>query len=92
MSMKAIHALLTLVLGLSFGITWLRAFWARPDSVSAIVLSAPIAAALLGLGHWIAYDFSLQHWAGAFSLFQAVINVGVSALLLSRRRQVTSTR
>ena len=92
MSMKAIHALLTLVLGVSFGITWLRAFWTRPNSVSAAVLSAPVAAALLGLGHWIAYDFSLQHWAGDFSLFQALFNVGVSVLLLARRRQVTSTR
>ncbi len=86
MSMKALHALLTLVLGIAFGITWLRTFWNRPGSVSSVVLYAPLAAALLGLGHWIAYDFSLKHWAGDFSLFQALFNVGVTALLLARRR------
>jgi hypothetical protein len=86
-SVKALHALLTLVLGVAFGITWLRAFWNRPTSVSATVLLAPLAAALLGLGHWIAYDFSLAHWAGDFSLLQALFNSGVTALLLLRRRR-----
>lgn len=90
MSMKALHALLTLVLGMAFGIAWLRTFWNRPGSVSSVVLCAPLAAALLGLGHWIAYDFSLRHWAGDFSLFQALFNVGVTVLLLVRRQQIAA--
>ena len=89
MSIKALHALLTLILGIAFGVTWLRAFWNRPGSVSTVVLMAPLAAALLGLGHWIAYDFSLEHWAGDFSLFQALFNVAVTTVLLARRRRVT---
>ncbi|MGQ0639329.1 MAG: hypothetical protein ACT4P6_00930 [Gemmatimonadaceae bacterium] len=89
MSIKALHALLTLIVGLGFGVTWLRAFWNRPGSVSSVVLIAPLAAALLGLGHWIAYDFSLAHWAGDFSLLQALFNIGVTFLLLARRRQMT---
>ncbi len=87
MSMNALHALLTLVVGLAFGATWLRTFWSRPSGVSAAVLCAPLAAALLGLGHWVAYDFSLSHWAGDFSLMQALFNIAVTTLLLTRRRQ-----
>jgi hypothetical protein len=92
MSMNALHALLTLVIGVSFGATWLRTFWHRPRSVSTLVLSAPLAAALLGLGHWVAYDFSLEHWAGDFSLMQALFNVSVTALLFARRRQMAASR
>lgn len=88
MSMKAIHALLTLLVGVSFGVMWLRAFWKAPERVNATVLWAPIAVALLGLGHWVAYDFSLSHWAGDFSLLQALFNVGVAALLFSRRQRL----
>lgn len=73
MSMKAFHALLTLVLGLAVGIVWLRAFWNNARIAPAAVVAAPVAAGLLGLGHWIAYDFSLQHWAGDFSLLQACL-------------------
>ena len=83
--MKAWHALITLILGFAVGITWLRTFWKNPDAAPAPVIAMPFAAAILGLGHWVAYDFSLQHWAGDFSLFQAVFNVGVASLLLSRR-------
>ena len=83
--MKAAHAGLTLVIGLGFGLVWLRAFWNAPRTVPAAVLGAPIAAALLGLGHWVAYDFSLGHWAGDFSLLQAVFNVAVAGALLTRR-------
>jgi hypothetical protein len=83
--MKGIHAGVTLVIGLAFGLVWLRAFWNTPRSVSPAVLGAPIAAALLGLGHWVAYDFSLGHWAGDFSLLQAVFNVAVAGALLTRR-------
>jgi uncharacterized membrane protein YoaK (UPF0700 family) len=90
MSMKALHALITLVIGVAFGVTWLRTFWNRPGAVEPIVLAAPLAAALLGLGHWVAYDFSLSHWAGDFSLMQALFNVAVSALLLARRRRLTT--
>lgn len=85
MSVKALHALVTLVLGFTVGIVWLRTFWNDSHRVPAAILAAPIAAALLGLGHWIAYDFSLQHWAGDFSLLQAVFNVSVAAALLMRR-------
>lgn len=88
MSMNALHALVTLIVGLAFGATWLRTFWNRPDAVSSLVLSAPLGAALLGLGHWVAYDFSLSHWAGDFSLMQALFNVTVTALLISRRRRM----
>jgi hypothetical protein len=83
--MKAAHAGLTLVIGLGFGLVWLRAFWNAPRTVPAAVLGAPMAAALLGLGHWVAYDFSLGHWAGDFSLLQAVFNVAVAGALLTRR-------
>ncbi len=87
MSMKALHALVTLVLGFTVGIVWLRTFWNDSHRVPASILAAPVAAALLGLGHWIAYDFSLQHWAGDFSLLQAVFNVSVAAALFARRTQ-----
>ena len=86
MSFKAMHAMLTLVVGFAVGITWLRAFWNDSHRVPAAILAAPVAAALLGLGHWVAYDFSLSHWAGDFSLIQAVFNLGVATVLLARRR------
>lgn len=87
MSMKAFHALVTLVLGFTVGIVWLRTFWNDSHRVPAAILAAPVAAALLGLGHWVAYDFSLQHWAGDFSLLQALFNVSVAVALLMRRTQ-----
>jgi len=34
------------------------------------------------LGHWAAYDFSLAHWAGDFSLLQALFTLAVTAALL----------
>ncbi|HVF38742.1 MAG TPA: hypothetical protein VM939_02505 [Gemmatimonadaceae bacterium] len=83
--MRAAHAFLTLILGFSVGLVWLKTFWHDPQRVPAVIVAAPIAAALLGLGHWVAYDFSLGHWAGDFSLLQAVFNVGVAGVLLSRR-------
>jgi hypothetical protein len=85
MSMKAIHAMVTLVIGFAVGFTWLRVFWNNSRSAPAAVIAAPIAAGLLGLGHWVAYDFSLQHWAGDFSLMQAVFNTVVAGALLARR-------
>ena len=87
MSMKAFHAVTTLVLGFAVGIVWLRTFWNDSHRVPSTVLAAPIAAALLGLSHWVAYDFSLSHWAGDFSLLQAVFNVSVAIVLLTRRTQ-----
>jgi hypothetical protein len=87
MSMKAFHAVVTLVLGFAVGIVWLRTFWNDSHRVPPVVLSAPIAAALLGLSHWVAYDFSLSHWAGDFSLLQAVFNISVAGMLLLRRTQ-----
>jgi energy-converting hydrogenase Eha subunit A len=87
MSMKAIHAVVTLVLGFTVGLVWLRTFWNNSHRVPAAIIAAPVAAALLGLGHWIAYDFSLGHWAGDFSLLQAVFNVSVAGSLLMRRTQ-----
>lgn len=89
MSMKALHAMVTLILGLTVGVIWLRTFWHNPRRVPGVVLAAPAAAGLLGLGHWVAYDFSLSHWAGDFSLLQAVFNVLVAGLLLSRRSNPT---
>lgn len=86
MSFKAMHAMLTLVVGFAVGVMWLRAFWNHTSRVPPGILAAPIAAALLGLGHWVTYDFSLSHWAGDFSLFQAVFNTGVAVTLLARRR------
>ena len=85
MSPNAAHAVLTLLLGLAVGGIWLGTFWRQPHAVPAAVLAAPAAVALVGLGHWIAYDFSLHHWAGAFSLAQAVFNLAVVAALLARR-------
>ena len=83
--MKSAHALVTLVLGVAVGITWLRTFWNNPNSAPAPVIAMPLAAAVLGLGHWVAYDFSLSHWAGDFSLLQAIFNTAVAFALLSRR-------
>ena len=85
MSWKAIHAFMTLIVGLAVGIAWLRAFWSAPRRVSASVLGAPVAAGLLGLSHWVAYDFSLAHWPGGFSLVQASFNFLVFAALMLRR-------
>ena len=87
MSMKAFHAVVTLVLGFAVGIVWLRTFWTDSRRVPPAVVAAPIAAALLGLSHWVAYDFSLSHWAGDFSLLQALFNVSVGLVLLSKRTQ-----
>lgn len=85
MSFKAAHAFVTLIVGVSVGVVWLRAFWSDPRRVPVAVLAAPAAAGLLGLAHWIAYDFSLGHWAGDFSLAQALFNFGVFTFLLIRR-------
>ena len=85
MSAKALHALLTFVLGLAVAATWLRAFWGAPRRVPIAVLVAPAAVGVVGLGHWVAYDFSLGHWAGDASLVQAATNLLVVALLLGRR-------
>ncbi len=87
MSMKALHALLTLVIGVAFGIVWLRAFWNDTRRAPAAVIAAPVAAGVLGLGHWIAYDFSIRHWAGDFSLLQAIFNVAVTGSLIYRRSE-----
>jgi hypothetical protein len=87
MSMKAFHAVVTLVLGFTVGIVWLRTFWNDSHRVPAIILAAPVAAGLIGLAHWVAYDFSLSHWAGDFSLLQALFNISVAAALLTRRTQ-----
>jgi hypothetical protein len=87
MSMKAFHAVVTLVLGFAVGIVWLRTFWNDSHRVPSAVLATPVAAALLGLSHWVAYDFSLSHWAGDFSLLQAVFNIAVAIVLLTRRTQ-----
>ena len=87
MSMKALHAVVTLVLGFAVGIVWLRTFWNDTRRVPPAILAAPVAAALLGLSHWVAYDFSLSHWAGDFSLLQAVFNISVAIVLLTRRAQ-----
>ena len=89
--MNAAHALLTLILGVSVGAVWLATFWRRPRGVPFVVLVAPVAVALLGLGHWVAYDFSLRHWAGDFSLLQAVFNVVVASILVARRAGIPST-
>ncbi len=75
MSMKALHALVTLVLGFAVGVLWLRTFWNDSHRVPAAVLATPVAAGMLGL----------SHWAGDFSLLQAVFNVSVTLALLARR-------
>ena len=91
MSMKALHALATLVIGVTVGLVWLKAFWKDAGRVPAAVIAAPLAAGVLGLSHWIAYDFSLSHWAGDFSLMQAVFNAGVTVALLYRRGAAIGT-
>ena len=83
--MKAAHAFLTLVVGVTVGAVWLATFWRNPRAVSLPVLLAPVAAALLGLSHWVAYEFVLGHWAGDISLLQAIFNVVVAGALLARR-------
>ena len=92
MSMNAFHALMTLVLGSAVGVVWLRAFWLGAGRAPAAVVAAPAAVGLLGLGHWVAYDFAVGHWAGDFSLLQAVFNVGVAAALLYRRGAAAEAR
>jgi hypothetical protein len=62
----------------------------RQFLTEALLLSA--AAALLGLAHWVAYDFAIGHWAGDVSLLQAVFNVTVATLLLVRRAAPTARR
>ena len=86
MSAKAAHALLTLLLGVAFGATWLRLFWNDARRASPALLLAPAIVGIVGLGPWVAYDFSLSHWAGAFSLAQALFNALVVALVLMRQR------
>ncbi len=86
MSAKAAHALLTLLLGLAFGVTWLRLFWNGPRPPAPALVLAPAIVGIVGLGPWIAYDFSLAHWASAFSLGQALFNALVVAALLARQR------
>ena len=90
--MKAAHAFLTLIIGVSVGAVWLAVFWRNPRRAPLAVLMAPVAAALLGLGHWVAYDFSLSHWAGDFSLLQAIFNVAVTGVLLARRADPATQR
>lgn len=90
MSMRALHAVFTLIIGLAVGIVWLRSFWHNANRESFAVIAAPIAVGLLGLGHWIAYDFSIGHWAGDFSLLQAIFNVIVAFALLYRRASRTN--
>ena len=85
MSAKAFHALLTLLVGTGVGVVWLRAFWHHARRAPALVVGAPLAAGLLGLGHWVAYDFAVGHWAGDFSLLQALFNFSVAVALLYRR-------
>lgn len=85
MSPKALHAFLTLILGVAVGLVWLRTFWNDARRAPAAVIAAPLAAAVLGLGHWVAYDFSTGHWAGDSSLLQAVFNQVVTAALFYRR-------
>ena len=84
MSAKALHALVTLVLGVAVAVVWLRTFWNEAQNTRATILAAPLAVAVLGLGHWINYDFSMKHWAADFSLIQAALNVLVSLVLLQR--------
>ena len=86
MAAKAAHALLTLLLGLAFGVTWLRLFWNQSRRVSPALLLAPAVVGIVGLGPWIAYDFSLSHWASAFSLGQALFNALVVTALVARQR------
>lgn len=92
MTPKAFHAMLTLILGLALGILWLRTFWDQARESPIAIVAAPFAIAVLGLGHWIAYDFSIRHWAAGFSFIQAVFNVCVAVLLLIRRSQKISVR
>lgn len=85
MSIKALHATFTIFGGMAVGCIWLAKFWAGryKDDLSLIIF--PLFVAVLGLLHWINYDYSLGHWASAGSVLQAVFNVGVVILLLSRR-------
>jgi hypothetical protein len=85
MSAKAIHAVLTFVTGLAVGGVWLRVFWSAPRQVPIGVLAAPLAVGLVGLAHWVAYDFAVGHWAGDMSLLQACFNLIVVGLLVGRR-------
>ena len=85
MSAKAAHALLTLLLGLAFGVTGLQFFWNDARRATPALLLAPAIVGIIGLGPWIAYDFSLAHWASAFSLGQALFNALVVAALLARQ-------
>jgi len=51
MSMRALHALATLVIGVTVGLVWLKAFWKDAGRVPAAVIAAPLAADVLGLSH-----------------------------------------
>jgi len=90
MSPKAFHAVLTLVLGVAVGSIWLRKFWNDVRLVPTAVVVTPLLVAVLGLGHWVAYDFSVMHWAAGFSLIQALFNTAVVFVLLARRQRQAS--
>ncbi len=85
MSPKALHAFLTLIIGVAVGLVWLRTFWHDARRAPAAIIAAPLAAGVLGLSHWVAYDFSVQHWTGVFSLLQAAFNLVVTVALFYRR-------
>jgi len=85
MSIKALHAAFTIFGGMAVGFIWLAKFWAGRYKDDSSLIIFPLFVAVLGLLHWINYDYSLGHWASAGSVLQAVFNLGVVILLLSRR-------
>ena len=42
MSMKAFHAMITLIIGFSVGLTWLRVFWSNARSAPVAVIASEL--------------------------------------------------
>jgi hypothetical protein len=88
MSLDAVHATLTLGVGVAFGLTWVRLFWSGLVLAPGPVLWAPLVVGFMGLGHGFASGFRTGIWAGDVSVFQGLFNLAVTLALVYRRAAI----